>query len=243
MSTERSILQLLINKKTLPLPQKMISIKPSEKLKEKIHACMSSLQKLGMAVKEALEQGRKEGFTDREIGKMIRDQMLQAGFQRSTIAGYLPSSAKQKPRGKPGSRKKISRKNLQTGTVEDPRLEEEQIQESDILAKDDFDEQKKQIDEKENRPVPVFDSCADVQRVARLGSVIKLRSAYIELNPERDEYDIEHLEKYSRSTLVRIIKWQHKYTQEGYNEDASWKSKYMGLKAKYNRVIGKDWVD
>jgi hypothetical protein len=224
MSTERSILQLLINKKTLPLPQKMISIKPSEKLKEKIHACMSSLQKLGMAVKEALEQGRKEGFTDREIGKMIRDEMLQAGFQRSTITGYLPSSAKQKPRGKPGSHKKISRKNLQTGTVEDPRLEEEQIQESDILAKDDFDEEKKQIDEKENRPVPVFDS-------------------YIELNPERDEYDIEHLEKYSRSTLVRIIKWQHKYTQEGYNEDASWKSKYLSLKAKYNRVIGKDWVD
>lgn len=161
---------------------------------------MSSLQKLGMAVKEALEQGRKEGFTDREIGKMIRDEMLQAGFQRSTIAGYLPSNAKQKPRGKPGSRKKISRKNLQTGTVEDPRLEEEQIQESDILA-------------------------------------------YIELNPERDQYDIEHLEKYSRSTLVRIIKWQQKHTQEGYNEGTSWKSKYMSLKAKYNRVIGKDWVD
>jgi hypothetical protein len=141
------------------------------------------------------------------------------------------------------ARKKISRKNLQTGTVEDPRLEEEQIQESDILAKDDFDEQKKQIDKKENRPVPVFDSCVDVQRVARLGSVITLRSAYIELNPERDENDIEHLEKYSRSTLVRIIKWQHKHTQEGYNEDASWKSKYLSLKAKYNRVIGRDWVD
>jgi chromosome condensin MukBEF MukE localization factor len=28
----------------------MISIAPSEKLKEKIHACISSLQKLGMAV-------------------------------------------------------------------------------------------------------------------------------------------------------------------------------------------------
>jgi len=106
-----------------------------------------------------------------------------------------------------------------------------------------FDEQKKQIDKKENRPVPVFDSCVDVQRVARLGSVITLRSAYIELNPERDENDIEHLEKYSRSTLVRIIKWQHKHTQEGYNEDASWKSKYLSLKAKYNRIIGRDWVD
>ena len=52
MSTERSIPQLFINKKTLPSTAKMINIKPSEKLKEKIHACMSSLQKLGMAVKE-----------------------------------------------------------------------------------------------------------------------------------------------------------------------------------------------
>jgi hypothetical protein len=46
---------------------------PSEKLKEKIHACISSFQKLGGAVNEALEQGRKERFTDREIGKMGRD--------------------------------------------------------------------------------------------------------------------------------------------------------------------------
>jgi len=155
---------LLINKETLPLPQKMTT--PSDRLKEKIHACVSSFQKLGAAIKEALEQGRKEGFTDREIGKMIRDEMLQVGFERSTIAGYLPSSAKQKPRGKPGSRNKISGKNPQTGAVEDPRLEEEQIQESDILAKDDLDEQKKQIHEKENRPIPVYDSRTDVQRVA-----------------------------------------------------------------------------
>ena len=216
---------------------------PSEKLKEKIHACISSFQKLGAAVNEALEQGRKEGFTDREIGKMIRDEMLQAGFERSTIAGYLPNSAKQKPRGKPGSRNKISGKNPQTGAVEDPRLEEEQIQESDILAKDDFDEQKKQIDEEEDRPVPVPDSRVDVQRIAPLESVIKLQSAYVELDPEGDEYDIEHLEKYSRSTLVRIIKWQHKHIQEGYNEGTSWKSKYISLKAKYKRATGKDWVD
>ena len=107
---------------------------PSENLKEKIHACISSFQKLRAAVNEALEQGRKEGFTDREIGKMIRDEMLQAGFERSTITGYLPSSAKQKPRGKPGSRNKISGKNPQTEAVEDPRLKEEQIQESDILS-------------------------------------------------------------------------------------------------------------
>jgi hypothetical protein len=215
---------------------------PSEKLKEKIYACISSFRKLGTAVNEALEQGRKEGFTDREIGKMIRDEMLHAGFERSTIAGYLPSSAKQKPRGKPGSRNKISGKNPQTGAVEDPRLGEEQIQESDILAIDDFDEQKKQKDAEENRPVPVSDSRADVQHVAPLESVIKLRSGYVELDPEGDEYDIEHLEKYSRSTLVRIIKWQHKHLQDD-NKGTQWKYKYMCLKAAYKKATGRDWVD
>jgi hypothetical protein len=62
---------LLINKETLPLPQKMTSITPSDRLKEKIHACVSSFQKLGAAVKEALEQGRKEGFTDTTIFKSL----------------------------------------------------------------------------------------------------------------------------------------------------------------------------
>jgi hypothetical protein len=155
---------------------------PSKKLKEKIHACISSFQKLGMAVNEAFEQGRKEGFTDKEIGKVIRDKMLQAGFERSTIAGYLPSSAKQKPRGKPGSRNKISGKNPQTEAVKDPKLDGEQIDESDILAKDDFEEQEKQIDEEKNRPVPY--SRADVQHAAPSKSVIELESAYTEIDPE-----------------------------------------------------------
>jgi uncharacterized protein YggL (DUF469 family) len=53
---------------------------PSKKLKEKIHACISSFQKIGTAVKEALEQGRKEGFDDKEVGKMIREEMLRAGL-------------------------------------------------------------------------------------------------------------------------------------------------------------------
>jgi hypothetical protein len=215
---------------------------PSKKLKEKIHACISSFQKLGTAINEVLEQGRKEGFTDKEIGKMIRNEMLQAGFERSTIVGYLPSSAKQKPRGKPGSRNKISGKNPQTEAVEYPELEEEQIQESDILAKDDFEEQKIQVDEEKNRPV--LDSCVvDVQRASPLESVTKLQSVYIELDPEEDEYDIEHLEKYGRSTLEQIIKLQHKHLQEDHNEGTSWKSKYMSLKAEYKRATGKDWVD
>src|SRR5918994_807090 len=138
---------------------------PSKRLKEKIFACVSSFQKLGTAVKEALEQGKEEGFSDKEIGKMIREEMLQAGFDRSTVTGYLPSSAKQTPRGKPGSGNKISRKDLQTGAVEYPMLGQEQIQESDVLAKDDFEEQKIQTDEDKNSPTPKA-RIVDVQRVA-----------------------------------------------------------------------------
>jgi hypothetical protein len=215
---------------------------PSKKLKEKIHACISSFQKLGTAVNEALEQGRKEGFADKEIGKMIRDEMLQAGFERSTVAGYLPSSAKQKPRGKPGSHNKISGKNPQTQAVDSPVLEQEQIQESDVLAIDDFEEKKEQTDEEKNRPVPET-PVVHVQRVTPSRDNIELQPAFIEQDPEEDGYDIEHLEKYSRSTLERIIKWQHKQLQEDHNEGTSWKSKYVSLKAEYKRTTGKDWVD
>jgi hypothetical protein len=186
---------------------------PSKKLKEKIHACISSLQKLGTAVNEALEQGREEGFSDKEIGKMIREEMLQAGFDRSTVAGYLPSSAKQKPRGKPGSHNKISGKNPQTQAVDSPVLEQEQIQESDVLAIDDFEEKKEQTDEEKNRPVPET-PVVYVQRVTPSRGNIELQPAFIEQDPEEDGYDIEHLEKYSRSTLERIIKCQHKHLHE-----------------------------
>jgi hypothetical protein len=216
---------------------------PSKKLKEKIHACVSSFQKLGTTVNEALEQGREEGFTDKEIGKMIRDEMLRAGFDRSTVAGYLPSSAKQKPRGKPGSGNKISRKNLQTEAVVQPEIPQFILKEEDVLAIDDIEEQKQQMDAVGNTPIPQ-PSVVDTQRVTPSDSVIKLQSTSIELDPaEEDEYDIENLEKYSRSTLERIIKWQHKHLQECYNKGTSWESKYMSLKAEYKRATGKDWID
>src|SRR5918999_6512144 len=68
---------------------------PSKKLKEKIHACISSLQKLGTAVNGALEQGREEGFSDKEIGRMIREEMLRAGLTRQTVSNYYPKVRKQ----------------------------------------------------------------------------------------------------------------------------------------------------
>jgi hypothetical protein len=218
---------------------------PSKKLKEKIHACVSSFRKVGTAVKEALEQGREEGFTDKEIGKMIREEMLRAGLTRQTVSNYLPNSAKAKPRGNPSGRPpepKFSKNFLLNEIVVQPELPQFILKEEDVLAIDDIEEQKQQMDAVENTQVPQ-PSVVDIQRVTHSDSVIKLQSTSIELDPAEDEYDIEHLEKYSRSTLERIIKWQHKYLQECYNEGTSWKSKYMSLKAEFKRATGKDWVD
>jgi hypothetical protein len=215
---------------------------PSKKLKEKILACVSSFQKVGTAVKEALDQGRKEGFIDKDIGKMIREEMLQAGFERSTIAGYLPSSAKQKPRGKPGSHKRISGKNPQTEAVENPKLEQKQIQGSDFLAKEDLEEQKKKTKDKNN--ILPEERIVDVQLQSDPpDSIIQLQSASIELDPAEGKYDIENLQKYSKSALERLIKLQHKHLQEGHKEGALWKSKYISLKLAYKKDTGKDWVD
>jgi hypothetical protein len=207
---------------------------PSKELREKIHACVSSFQKVGTAVKEALDQGRKEGFTDKDIGKMIREAMLRAGLTRQTANNYLPNSAKAKPRGNPSGRppeSKFSKNFLLNEVVVRPEiLQPETILKEDILATDGFEEQKQQIDAVGNKPVPVPPS----------KSIIKLQSASVEPDPAEDEYDIEHLEKYSRRGLEQIIKWQHKHL---HNEGTSWKSKYMSVKAAYKKTTGKDWVD
>ena len=220
---------------------------PSEKLKEKIHACISSLQKLRTAVNEALEQGREEGFSDKEIGKMIREEMLRAGLTRQTVSNYLPKSAKAKPRGNPSGRfpePKFSKKFLLNEAVVQQEIPQPEmvVKEEDVLAIDDFEEQKEQTDEEKNRPVPET-PVVYVQRVTPSRGNIELQPAFIEQDPEEDGYDIEHLEKYSRSTLERIIKWQHKHLQEDHNEGTPWKSKYVSLKAEYKRTTGKDWVD
>jgi hypothetical protein len=222
---------------------------PSKKLKEKIHTCVSSFQKLGNAVNEALEQGRQEGFTDKEIGQMIREEMLRAGLTRQTVSNYLPKSAKAKPRGSPSGRfsePKFSKNFLLNETVVQPDSElprlETIVDEEDILAKDDNEKQKQKMDAGENTPVSQ-PGAVIVQRVIPSESAIKLQSSFIELDPAEGEYDIEHLEKYSRNALEQIIKWQHKHLQEDHNKGTPWKSKYMSLKAAYKKATGRDWVD
>ncbi len=75
--------------------------KPSKTLERKIDACVVGYKRLGNLFIETLEQGRKEGFRDLEVGSMIKERMLKAGISIDTIRKYLPASAKAKPRANP----------------------------------------------------------------------------------------------------------------------------------------------
>jgi hypothetical protein len=201
---------LLLNSPSQEVTTQMLSEKEQEKarskkLKEKIHACISSFQKVGTAVKEALEQGRKVGFTDKEIGKMIREEMLRAGLTRQTVNNYLPKSAKAKPRRNSSGRlsePRFSKKFLPNEAVVLPELPQPEtiVEEENILAKENIEEHKQQMDAVENVPVPES-SAVDMQHV----TPSKLQSAYIELDPTEDEYDIENLENYSRSMFKKPV--------------------------------------
>lgn len=75
------------------------SRKPSKTLEKLIDNCVSDFSKLNKSVNRVLEQGRKEGFTDLETGKLIRQKLIVAGFSDRTARRYLPSSAKGKQGG------------------------------------------------------------------------------------------------------------------------------------------------
>ena len=68
--------------------------RPSSTLEQLTEECVSTFGKLNNSVNKALEQGRKEGFADREVGDMIRAKLLAAGYSRMTISRALPPSAK-----------------------------------------------------------------------------------------------------------------------------------------------------
>jgi hypothetical protein len=73
--------------------------RPSAKLQEKIRACASTFRSLNAIVNEVIEFGMSEGFTPKEIGNFIREEMLRSGLSRRTVTNYLPSELKAKPRG------------------------------------------------------------------------------------------------------------------------------------------------
>jgi hypothetical protein len=67
---------------------------PSETLVKLTEDCITQFGKLNISVNKALEQGRLEGFTDMEIGDMIRHKLLAAGYSKMTVSRSLPLSCK-----------------------------------------------------------------------------------------------------------------------------------------------------
>ncbi len=72
--------------------------RPPTKLQEKIKTCVSMFRSLNETVNEIIAFGQKEGFTPKEIGPFIQEEMTKAGSTR-TVTRYLPEEPKAKPRG------------------------------------------------------------------------------------------------------------------------------------------------
>ena len=67
--------------------------RPSSTLEQLTEECVSTFGRLNNSVNKALEQGRKEGFADREVGDMIRAKLLAAGiFKDDNIKGFTTIS-------------------------------------------------------------------------------------------------------------------------------------------------------
>lgn len=68
----------------------------SKKLEQLVDICAQGFKKIEDAVNDTFVQGRKEGFTDQQIGGMIRNRMLAVGFNIRTVQRVLPKSAKRR---------------------------------------------------------------------------------------------------------------------------------------------------
>ena len=78
----------------------------SKKLQGIIQEAVSNFGKLNNKVNEAIAQGKSEGFSKKEIGSMIREGLIKAGYSRMTFSRNLPTELKFKPRGKPSGNNK-----------------------------------------------------------------------------------------------------------------------------------------
>lgn len=92
--------------------QLLATRRPSKILEKLTDKCVSEFGKLNVAVNKALEQGRKEGFEDRQVGDMIRRKMIAAGYSRMTVSRALPPSAKHMEKARSISNPKSGNKML-----------------------------------------------------------------------------------------------------------------------------------
>lgn len=64
--------------------------KPSEKLLSAVRGSVLSFKTFTEQAAEAVEIGKKEGFTAKEVGDMIKEEVLKAGLSLRTAQRYLP---------------------------------------------------------------------------------------------------------------------------------------------------------
>lgn len=79
------------------------SKKPSKQLQQIITKIGSTFMTLEDSINEALKLGRAEGFTDMEIGDMIRAEFKRLNRPRMTLSRYLPVTAKHMEKARPKS--------------------------------------------------------------------------------------------------------------------------------------------
>jgi hypothetical protein len=67
---------------------------PSKKLKQKLDDVVKHFRNCATVVDEAFALGKEEGFSEKEIGLMMREQLKRLGYNPRSIRRALPSSTK-----------------------------------------------------------------------------------------------------------------------------------------------------
>ena len=73
---------------------KLTRKQPSEQLRQKLDNIVKHIHNCATLIDEAFSLGLKEGFSEKEIGQMIRKQLARLGYDPRTIRRALAPSAK-----------------------------------------------------------------------------------------------------------------------------------------------------
>jgi|SRR4051794_33146634 len=67
---------------------------PSDRLQQAITACATGFKRLRDNINDAIEIGKQEGYTAKQVGDMIRTELAKNNFGDRSIRRYLPTEAK-----------------------------------------------------------------------------------------------------------------------------------------------------
>jgi hypothetical protein len=73
---------------------KLMTKQPSKKLLLKLDEVVKNFQNCATLVYEAFTLGKEEGFSEKEIGRMMRENLAKLGYDPRSIRRALPPSAK-----------------------------------------------------------------------------------------------------------------------------------------------------